>query len=404
MGIGAAISFLAEDLTPYFLIFALFLLIDALKVFIEIWNRPVSRSFAADDLSKVTALIPTHNGAEVLRQTISDLIRAGLDPDRILVIDDGSTDSTAQLLKDLKVRFYTVPNMGKVSAVNFGIHRVHTPYVLLLDDDTRLGNARIPTSLLDRFDAAAFNVVPDRRDRYGPQGSRLIACLQRYEYSKSMEIGRRFQDGSASISCISGAIGLFKKQRLQDFHHKHSGAFQGEDLQRTIIELMHGGSIVFVDEAVWTVVPDRVLGLLRQRLATWYPAHYHMFPSYFRLLFKRGIAWRLRYEMAYNIFVVLSEPFRFLSLALIIWNRRWDELLLIYLLYLILESYPFYIIQKKLDSGYRYLVYFIYPVFGLSNAALRLCALFVWAYKRFVTGEMRRKTEKDRRWNLPPTK
>ena len=215
---------------------------------------------------------------------------------------------------------------------------------------------------------------------------------------------RRFQDGSASISCISGAIGLFKKERLQNFHHQHSGAFQGEDLQRTIIELLHGGSVVFVDEAVWTVVPDRVLGLLRQRLAAWYPAHYHMFSSYFRLLFKRGAAWRLRYEMAYNIFVVISEPFRFLSLALIVWNRRWDELLLIYLLYLVLESYPFYIIQKKLDSGYRYLVYFLYPVFGLSNAALRLCALFVWAYKRFVTGEMRRKTEKDRRWSLPPTK
>jgi len=403
MGIGAAISFLSEDLTPYFFIFVLFLIIDALKVFIEIWNRPVRRSFADDDLTRVTALIPTHNGADVLRQTVADLIRAGLDPERILVIDDGSTDGTPDLLKQLKVRFYSVPKMGKVSALNFGVHRVHTPYVLLLDDDTRLGDARIPTSLLDQFDAAAFNVVPDRRDRYGPRGSGLIPCLQRYEYCKSMEIGRRFQDGTASISCISGAIGLFKKERLQEFHHKHSGAFQGEDLQRTIIELLHGGSVVFVDEPVWTVVPERVLGLLRQRLAAWYPAHYHMFSSYLKLLFRRGAAWRLRYEMAYNIFVVLSEPFRFLSLLMIMWHRRLDELLMIYLLYLALETYPFFIIQRKLDSGYKILVYLLYPLFGLSNAVLRLCALFVWAYKRFITGEMRRKTNKDRRWSLPPT-
>jgi cellulose synthase/poly-beta-1,6-N-acetylglucosamine synthase-like glycosyltransferase len=395
-------NFISSDLTVYFYIFALFVIVDAFKVFVEIWNRPVRRSFSSDDLSKVTALIPTHNGREVLRQTIADLIRTGLAPDRILVIDDGSTDGTAQLLEELKVRFYTVPKMGKVSALNFGVHRVQTPYVLLLDDDTRLGDARIPTSLLDRFDAAAFNVVPDRRSRYGPRGSGLVSCLQRYEYCKSMEIGRRFQDGTASISCISGAIGLFKRERLQEFHHKHSGAFQGEDLQRTIIELMHGGSVVFVDEAVWTVVPDRVFGLLRQRLASWYPAHYHMFPSYFRLLFKRGSSWRLRYEMIYNVFVVLSEPFRFFSLMMIVWHRRWDELLLIYLLYLILETYPFLMIQDKLDSGYKYLVYLLYPLFGLLNAIMRLFAWFVWFYKRFVTGEMRRKTKKDRRWSLPP--
>lgn len=386
MGIGAAISFLAEDLTPYFLIFALFLLIDALKVFIEIWNRPVSRSFAADDLSKVTALIPTRNGANVLRQTIADLIRAGLDPDRILVIDDGSTDGTAQLLKDLKVRFYSVPNMGKVSAVNFGVHRVHTPYVLLLDDDTRLGDARIPTSLLDRFDAAAFNVVPDRRDRYGPQGSRLIACLQRYEYSKSMEIGRRFQDGSASISCISGAIGLFKKERLQAFHHKHTGVFQGEDLQRTIIELLNDGNVVFVDEPVWTVVPDDMTGFARQRMVKWYPAHYHMFFSYLTLIFKRGSPWRLRYEMAYNVFVVLTEPFRAWSLVMIAYLGLWLELGLIYMLYLLLEMYPFVTIQRKINSGYKYLVLLLYPVFGLSNVMMRVLTFAAWIYKRFICG------------------
>ncbi len=396
-------SLFPDDLTPYFYILAIFLIVDALKVYVEIWNRPVTRSFADDDLGKVTALIPTRNGAGVIRQTIADLIRAGLTPEQILVIDDGSTDSTPQILEEMRVRHYSIPQMGKVSALNFGIHRVRTPYVLLLDDDTRLGGARIPVSLLHHYDAAAFNVVPDRRDRHGPRGTGLIACLQRYEYCKSMEIGRRFQDGTASISCISGAIGLFKKERLQEFHHKHSGAFQGEDLQRTIIELLHGATVVFVDEPVWTVVPDRFFGLLHQRVASWYPAHYHMFASYVRLLFKRRIAWRLRYEMAYNIFVVLSEPFRFLSLAMLLWYRSWSELLFLYVLYLLLESYPFWIIQKKLDSGYKPIVYLLYPLFGLANAVLRLVALFVWFHKRFITGEMRRKTDKDRRWSIPPT-
>jgi cellulose synthase/poly-beta-1,6-N-acetylglucosamine synthase-like glycosyltransferase len=385
----------------YFYIIVIFLLVDALKVYLEIWNRPVRRDFSTD-LDKVTALIPTHNGQAVIRETVEDLIRAGFARERILVIDDGSTDDTPKILEQLKVRTYRVPNMGKVSAINFGIHRVQTPLVLLLDDDTRIGDARIPTSLLDHYDAAAFNVVPDRRSRYGPKGSGLISCLQRYEYCKSMEIGRRFQDGTASISCVSGAIGLFKKERLQAFHHKHTGVFQGEDLQRTIIELMNEGDVVFVDELVWTVVPDRVLTLARQRILYWYPAHYHVFSSYVRLLCGRGSPWRLRYEMAYNVFVVLTDPFRFWSLVTILYRGRWDEIGLIYGLYLLLELYPFLSVQRTVDSGYKYLVLALYPIFGFGNAVLRVFSWFVWAYKRFVTGEMRRKTEKDRRWSTTP--
>jgi len=212
----------------YFYIIVIFIFVDALKVYLEIWNRPVRRDFSTD-LSQVTALIPTYNGQTVIRETVDDLIRAGFARDRILVVDDGSTDDTPGILGGLRVRSYRIPNMGKVPAINFGIHRVQTPLVLLLDDDTRIGDARIPTSLLEHYDAAAFNVVPDRRSRYGPKGAGLISCLQRYEYCKSMEIGRRFQDGTASISCVSGAIGLFKKERLQAFHHKHTGVFQGRD-------------------------------------------------------------------------------------------------------------------------------------------------------------------------------
>jgi cellulose synthase/poly-beta-1,6-N-acetylglucosamine synthase-like glycosyltransferase len=389
-----------DVLSPYFYIIALFLIVDALKVMVEIWNRPVRRSFTSD-LSKVTALVPTHNGEGVLRETLLDLLKAGLPPDRILVIDDGSTDGTPKIIRDLKVRTYRIPNMGKVSAVNFGIHRVTTPYVLLLDDDTRIGGAKIPTSLLETYDAVAFNVMPDRRDRYGPRGSGLLAALQRYEYRKSMEIGRRFQDATASIACISGAIGLFKRERLQNFHHKHSGAFQGEDLQRTIIELLNDGSVVFADEAVWTVVPDKMADLARQRLTGWYPAHYHMFMSYARLLFRRSSPWRLRHEMAYSIFVVLSEPFRFWSLALIFWHGLWIELGLLYGLYFLLETYPFVVIEREFDTGKKWAVWFLYPAFGLSNAVLRVVAWFVWVWKRFVTGEMRRKTAKDRKWNQP---
>jgi hypothetical protein len=107
--------------------------------------------------------------------------------------------------------------------------------------------------------------------------------------------------------------------------------------------------------------------------------------------------------MAYNIFVVLSEPFRIWSLFMILWNGLWFQLGLLYVLYLLLESYPFLVIQREFDTGKRWAVLLLYPVFGLSNAVLRIVAWFVWFWKRLVTGEMRRKSERDRKWSRPAT-
>ncbi len=75
--------------------------------------------------------------------------------------------------------------------------------------------------------------------------------------------------------------------------------------------------------------------------------------------------------MAYNVFVVLSDPFRFWSLIMILYRRRWDEMLLIYGLYFLLELYPFFTIQRKVNSGYKYLVLALYPI---SDSGTRRCA------------------------------
>ena len=381
----------------FFWILIIFLLIDAVKIYVEIWRRPAVREFTSD-LSNVTALIPTHNGSKVIGQTIQDLIRLGLPKDRILIVDDGSTDDTAEVVRAYGVRCYSIPNMGKVHAIHFGIFRVKTDYVLLLDDDTRVGNVKLPTSLINGFGAVAFVVLPDRRSRHGPKGQSFVSCIQRYEYAKSMEIGRRFLDGTASISCVSGAAGLFRKDRLTALHHSHTGAFEGEDFQRTILEHLHGGNVAFVEEPVWTVSPDTLWKLIRQRVSYWYPAHYHMFYNYLKLLFKRGIPGRLRAEMGYNVVVVLGEPLRFFSFVMLLYYRMWAVFLILYGLYFLVEIYPFLTVQRSLNTGKRIGVLLIFPLYNLFNLLLRVTAFFVWIWKRFITKEMKRKTEKDRKW------
>ncbi len=375
-------------------------LVDFVKLLVELLGRNEARRFASDP-SCVTAVIASRNGARELPTTVSDLSRL-IPPERILVVDDGSSDGTAEVATGLgcQVHRFARPK-GKASAIHYAVHRVRTPLTLLLDDDTRLGSARLPTSLLSEegFDAVAFCVLPDRRNRDGSHGNTFLGHLQRYEYGKSMEIGKRFHDVTQSVSCVSGAVGLFRTADLHRHHHEHTGVFQGEDLQRTVIQLLHDGRIVFANEPVWTVAPSTLRQWLKQRLLGWYPGLYHQLANFVRLMVRRSVPWRLRYEMAYNIYTVVSDPLKTLSIVTILvvpGLRVWG--VLIYLLYLAFEFYCY--LQVRLPGSSRRAplpVLFLYPLYGAVNTVLRTLALAVWFWLRFVTGTMRpRRGPKDR--------
>ena len=69
----------------------------------------------------------------MLPGTIADLAKL-IPPERIHVVDDGSTDGTAEVARSLGCTVHRLErSKGKASAINYAIHRVRTPLVLLLE-------------------------------------------------------------------------------------------------------------------------------------------------------------------------------------------------------------------------------------------------------------------------------
>jgi len=89
----------------------------------------------------LTIIIPNWNGKDLLRQCLSSIENQSLDGRFTIIVDNGSEDGSLQMVRD---EFPSVivhsleENLGFAKAINIGIHKSKTPFIMLLNNDTQL--------------------------------------------------------------------------------------------------------------------------------------------------------------------------------------------------------------------------------------------------------------------------
>lgn len=85
----------------------------------------------------ISVIIPTFNKRDILLRTLNSLWQQDLSTDdfEILVVDDGSTDGTQEVLRELSapcsLRYYYQQHKGQMAAINLGIRRARGEFILL---------------------------------------------------------------------------------------------------------------------------------------------------------------------------------------------------------------------------------------------------------------------------------
>lgn len=90
-------------------------------------------------LLDVSVVIPVYNGERYVADAVSSALKQTLEPREVIVVDDGSTDSTADILADFgdRIRVISQPNRGVSVARNAGIRAATSSWIGQLDaDDT----------------------------------------------------------------------------------------------------------------------------------------------------------------------------------------------------------------------------------------------------------------------------
>ncbi|HHV27739.1 glycosyltransferase family 2 protein [Anaerosalibacter bizertensis] len=84
---------------------------------------------------KIVAIIPAYNEEDRIKETIEDLKKVDL-IDNIVVIDDGSTDSTSSIVENMGIDLIKLnKNRGKGFAIKEAVKRVDYDYLVLADGD-----------------------------------------------------------------------------------------------------------------------------------------------------------------------------------------------------------------------------------------------------------------------------
>lgn len=261
----------------------------------------------------VSILVPAHNESVTIEATVRSLLALDYKLYEIVVVDDGSTDGTAEVLRDAfhmrkvdrpvqrrifcqpeeeiyETRDYKVPitlvrkkNGGKADALNMGINVSNYPYFLCLDADSVLQHdslEKIVRPVLEDPSVVAVGgtvrpcngaeIENGRVVRYR-MPRKLLACMQVLEYDRSFLASRILFDKFNGNIIISGAFGLFLKSEVIAAGG-YDSTTMGEDMELVVKlhvfcrENNRRYRIRYVTDAVcWTQVPEKLGDLCKQR-------------------------------------------------------------------------------------------------------------------------------------------
>lgn len=109
----------------------------------------------------ISVIIPTFNRATLIRRALYSVVQQRNVETEIIVIDDGSTDNTEQLIKEefKCIRYIKQNNAGVSAARNVGINNAKGNFIALLDSDDQWEKLKLDMQLQYLMKNPAINLV-----------------------------------------------------------------------------------------------------------------------------------------------------------------------------------------------------------------------------------------------------
>jgi glycosyltransferase involved in cell wall biosynthesis len=181
---------------------------------------------------KISVILPVHNRADVLGRAIESVLEQQLKDFELIVIDDGSTDGSAELVEtfgDDRIHLIRLDrNRGGNVARNEGIRAAGAPLIAFLDSDDRYLPNKLDWVVAEFDRRPKLDLLVDSFIKVQPPGSRKAEVVRRNQVIDDRErfrtalFTRLLWKATPSITVrrdVAVEAGLFDEplRRLQDF-------------------------------------------------------------------------------------------------------------------------------------------------------------------------------------------
>lgn len=191
---------------------------------------------------KVSVIVPVYNVENYLEKCLNSLMNQTLEDIEIIIVNDGSTDESQQIIdeyvkKSCKVRAFIKENGGLSDARNFGLGYAVGEYIGYVDSD----------------DFVEYDMYELLYNRAKLEGSDIVECNLRhtYENSEDIEIGKKIQDKKEMIMYGRSVVWnkIYNREWLQNTGVIFSKGLIYEDVDYFVRLVPNIRRYSYVDEA-----------------------------------------------------------------------------------------------------------------------------------------------------------
>lgn len=263
-----------------------------MSIFVLRSTRRRKKLFRMPGNITVSVLIPAYNEEKTIGKTLESLQASAHKRFEALVIDDGSTDRTGDVVreyakKDKRIRLVTKTNGGKSTALNLGMREAKNDIVVTIDADTILLPQAID-ELIKPFADPSVDAVCGNVEVGNVHNA--LTGFQALEYITAQNFDRRAFEEVNAISVVPGATGAWKRKKVLEIGGYESDTLT-EDADLTIRMLAQGGKIVYAPEArSLTEAPDKMRDLAKQRFR-WSFGTFQCLGKHADRFFKGPVGW-----------------------------------------------------------------------------------------------------------------